>query len=269
MPLIIGVALLASLKMPTVRRWLPWAVAGLVLFGALDTSLQAMRGVDLFGLHPFGHRFNGFLPHPNDAALWACLLPWTPWMLWPVSGLLILASASRTALGGALLVGIVVAPRRWRGWLALAAGIGFVGLLVFWAQLGHGGQTNGRARLGMWWVGWQMFMGAPWLGQGPARFVDVYLPLLQRLGPEVLGTPTEWAFIPWAHNLWIEALAERGVLGLLAWSLPLLWVWRRGSQPVRAALAAFLLMGLVDLTMLKPWVMAVYWGLVTMGLGDV
>jgi hypothetical protein len=263
-PAIIAGALLASLWLSTLRPMLRWAVSGAVLFAAVDTAIQYGTGADLFGVRAFGPRLSGFLPHPNDAALWAVLLPFTPWLLWPVTGALILVSHSRMALAGALVVCVLLAPRAWRWRLGLGLGALFAGLLVVWVQLGHVGQTNGTARLGMWLVGMEMFTGAPWFGQGPARFVDFYLPLLRQLGPHPWGIPAEWAFVPWAHNLGVEVLAERGVLGLLALGLPLLWVWRQGDSRVRAGLAAFLVMGLVDLTFLKPWVVGVYWGLIVL-----
>lgn len=263
-PLIVAAALLGSLDAHRIRRVLPWVIAAALLATALDTAIQWCTGMDLLGFKPYGRRLTGPLPHPNDTALWACLLPWTPLVLWPVSFALIVLSSSRMALAGALVVAVWLAPRAWRWRLIVYGAIAFGFYLFFSVIFGHVGQTNGLARLGMWAVGWEMWKAAPLVGQGPSSFVDAYLPTLQVLGPKPFGVNAEWAFVPWAHNLIVEALAELGLFGFLALALPLVWACRQGSRRVRIGVAALLIMGLVDLTFLKPWVVGVYWGLLTL-----
>jgi hypothetical protein len=72
---------------------------------------------------------------------------------------------------------------------------------------------------------------------------------------------------PWAHNLALEMLAERGrwVVGFL--SVPLrasVWLVPREphARPLPSAaggLTTFLVMGLFDLTFLKDWPQLLYW----------
>lgn len=67
-------------------------------------------------------------------------------------------------------------------------------------------------RLPLWMAAWSMFLDAPWLGQGPGAFSILY--------PQYLATLTlpDWVVMdprhmPWAHNLYLELLAERGSIG--------------------------------------------------------
>ncbi len=69
------------------------------------------------------------------------------------------------------------------------------------------------ARVPLWMAAWSMFLDAPWLGQGPGAFSLLY--------PQYLAAITlpDWVVMdprhmPWAHNLYLELLAERGLIGL-------------------------------------------------------
>lgn len=261
-PLLIAAALAGVFGLRGLRLLLPWLLGGALLLAVGDTLWQWHTTVDLLGHRAYGPRLQGPLPHPNDAALWAVLLPWTPFWAWPLALGLIAASVSRTAMAGVLIVVVGLTPRHYRLRVAGGLALAFAAYLAWSMVFGHFGQTNGLARLPMWAVGWEMFRGSPLVGQGPGRFFDFYLPVLRTMGPHPFGIDAEWGFIPWAHNLLVEVLAELGLFGLLALSLPLCWAWRQGEPRVRVAMTAFLVMGLVDLTFLKPWVMAVYWGLI-------
>ena len=66
------------------------------------------------------------------------------------------------------------------------------------------------SRISLWLMAWEMFLHAPWLGQGPATFRVLY-PLYLEIVPfpdwvvmDPWGGP-----VPWAHNLYLELLAER------------------------------------------------------------
>ncbi len=69
------------------------------------------------------------------------------------------------------------------------------------------------ARVPLWMAAWSMFLDAPWLGQGPGAFSMLYPRYLATL------TPPDWVVMdprhmPWTHNLYLELLAERGLIGL-------------------------------------------------------
>ena len=87
---------------------------------------------------------------------------------------------------------------------------------------------QGNGRLPLWAAALAMFHDAPLLGQGPNSYVLHYRTYLA-----ALHFPT-WMEIdprvtPWAHNLYVELLAEQGFVGL----------------------GAFLALGAVGLSMVK------------------
>lgn len=273
-------------------------LAGVVLLLGVDGTYQFLAGRSLFGGNlPFRGRISGSLPHPNDLALIPIFLPaaltllvqnpaaWTSRLVLfglPFALATVILSQSRNAWLG-LAVGfatLVACGRRRKPVLAVAAlaaalfGLGYT--------LGVGNvperahkilETPHEPRIGHWLVAWAMFKESPVLGKGVHTFGEFYLPYLQkiRLPPNI--TP-EVAYIPWAHNLYLEILAERGLLGAVGFGAPLLGVilllrrfLRRDSpQEVRmivaslaASLLSFLAQGVFDLTFLKDWVLLVFW----------
>lgn len=67
----------------------------------------------------------------------------------------------------------------------------------------------------VWHTAWIMFMDQPWHGQGPGMFKDLYFPFLEKAG-YVVAELGDRRNMPWAHSLYLEQLAERGILGLVA-----------------------------------------------------
>lgn len=258
--------------------WTPVILAGCLLYAlhrdrlaplvrpALSLLLLALMGASLWQVHTGVHleagriwRAHGWLPHPNDTAIAAILAPiLAPWT-WPVAAGLILLSGSRTALMG-LAVAFLMLTRSWRI-RALVIGLAGISLAVF-VHAAAVQSLLGRA--GAWAVALRMIQTAPWLGMGPQTFVDHYFAWLPATLP--FGLTPSLEFMPWAHNLYLEVLAERGLLGLVAVAVPVSLAWGTATRHLRAAIAAFLVMALVDLTFLKPWVAATYWGLVTVSL---
>ena len=215
-----------------------------------------------FPLHP--QRLSGFLPHPNDAALIAVLLPFAPVVTWPLGFAVVGASVSRNAVLGVLVALFVLGSPKQR--LALVT-------LVLIAALAYTHQdaelfTRGKARIGQWLVAVDMWRDAPWVGWGPATFGDHYLSRLDKLRPLPFGIGPDIQLVPWAHSLYLEQLAERGLMGLIALLLPLGYALRCGSRRTQAAVAALLVMGIFDLTLLKPWVVGAVWGLVALAKGE-
>jgi O-antigen ligase len=104
-------------------------------------------------------------------------------------------------------------------------------------------------RPGLWLTAWAMFQEAPLLGKGPHTFGAFH-------------------GIPWVHNLYLEVLAEQGLIGLLALGCLVVcgvftaWRARRtGAAEARllgagalAALLAFWSAGAVELSLLREWV---------------
>ena len=125
----------------------------------------------------------------------------------------------------------------------------------------------GNERLGIWAIGLAAVDDAPLLGSGPFMFETIY-----RTGIETVHLPAwvqvESRIVPWAHNLYLEALVERGILGLasllfLALSLYLSYRQRIGpghsggihfNRAMFVTLCTFLFAGLFELTLQRSWV---------------
>ena len=116
------------------------------------------------------------------------------------------------------------------------------------SETGLDADAGSQGRLRLWTFAWAMFMDAPLLGQGLHTFAD------ER--------------IPWAHSLYLQSLAEQGIVGLLALLLLLsyatLAAWKAARSPIRAqrtlaaaalgVLVGFCLASLFELTLLREWV---------------
>ena len=126
---------------------------------------------------------------------------------------------------------------------------------------------NENARISVWMAGLVQWDENPLLGLGPSHFEDAY-----QFGIRELAFP-DWVMIesrrvPWAHNLYIEAIVERGILGLMALVFLLVLIFIRigthfGStfKEVRdfyialfISFGGFLFAGLFESTMQRIWV---------------
>jgi O-antigen ligase len=266
----------------------------LVLLLGTDGLWQFATGGSLLGDRPLqAGRVSGSLPHPNDLGLLPILLPFAAWRLLAPG-----SAALRFLAAPALLVGLftVLFSQSRNAWLGTAVGLGAMlvlgghrrvmgalcglalggFLLAFVLDVGIVRERAGsllswrdEGRIGVWAVGWRMFEEAPLLGKGPHTFAEHYA----EYGSEVelpSGTLLEERAMPWAHNLYLEALAERGAVGFAALMLTVLAMLKRlrdtgglteGSRSpldvvaIASSVFVFLGMGLFDLTFLKDWVL--------------
>lgn len=283
---------------PAAFRRVSLALAGVIFLVGVDGVYQYVAGRSLLGGDPmFRGRVSGSLPHPNDLALIPILLPLTLALIsqersWPLRAVLL--------AGLPLAFATVILSQSRNAWLGLAIGLGvffafgtsrkiivaLAGLLILLFGAAYAldiGNVPGRLRailrapseprIGHWLVAWEMFKEAPLLGKGTHTFGEFYLPYLSRVELPKGVTP-EIARIPWAHNLFLEILAERGLLGLVGFLAPVLAMGHRllraRSQAVpplartlalglAGSLLVFLAQGLFDLTFLKDWVLLVFW----------
>ena len=231
---------------------------------------------------------------PNDAALLAVLAPLSlatcsqrsrsvggvtaAFALLLSVGVLVLLQ-SRTALltmVAALMVAVVLLHGRRRLAVALACGLGLLALALLVdgaggfplvAKLVRHWEWGGNGRWPLWRAAWAMFLDAPWWGHGPHTFVQLYRSYLHQL-----GLPTSSLVIPWAHNLYLEVLAERGIIGFIALAVLLVYglvaAWRLQAAATGEAhrLGVGALAGLiglcgaaaVELTFLRQWVVIVF-----------
>ena len=170
-----------------------------------------------------------------------------------------------------LLVGLVmvVALMRPRWTLPLCALAASLSVLVdglFGWPLLHKIFMFPRAYV--WHAAWEMFLDRPWIGQGPGMFKDLYFVFLDRAG-YVLAELEDRRTMPWAHSLYLEQLAERGVLGLTAllamlgvafqrivraWQVATSESMRGLAAGVLAALSVMALAGIAEATLSRLWV---------------
>jgi O-antigen ligase len=71
-------------------------------------------------------------------------------------------------------------------------------------------------RLRVWLAAWHMFLDSPLWGHGPRTFLlfyQDYLPTTEALA--WLPMPIDNRLMPWAHNLYLELLAEQGIVGFV------------------------------------------------------
>jgi O-antigen ligase len=235
--------------------------------GYLGLSLPVAVSLALWGWQRF-LALDASAQERGAALLWAGIYSG----LAGVIGLGLLASWSRGGwIGAAAGVGFVIVFRSRRALLAsVTAGVaglialGLGGLNPAWvpasigerladlpAYLGIGINEILRQpvtdanfsiieRLAHWMAAWRMWEMAPWLGIGPGNYPAIY-PAVQVPGwDDPLGH---------AHNIYLNVLAESGLVGLAAyllfWGATLLWLVDKLRKARRASWEQALLVGIV------------------------
>ncbi len=276
-------------------RWTLWirrVMLVVIVLTAMDIAWQYVVGQSLLlGIKaPIGHsRFAGSLANPNEIAFVALLLPLA--VISPAGvrakftsiGCIVLAclaallTGSRATLGGLF---VSASTRSWFGtrrfitWspvalLLLGAAVWVGDFGSFRKRLSETLQPQQEVRWQTWRIAVDAFVDRPLLGNGPAVFFEVNE--ASRTMPRVDGSATPAGGMPWVHNVPLELLAERGVIGALLFVSLCAFIardLRRGlacpstrawSSAVAASLAAFAAMSLVDLTLLKDWCSICVW----------
>jgi O-antigen ligase len=269
-----------------------------VLFGlGLQGVYHASAGVSLIADQQlYAGRIRSGLPHPNDTAIVSIVLPLAAWgvaqsqrrLVWALGGCAlalgvatVVLSASRNALiglGVVVMVSVVLSRHR-RTWMGLGAAV-LAGMVVMaWVdpqsvlhRFVDPGLLQREGRVGLWLSAFEIFRAHPLTGSGPFLFDRLYAAYLD---PSTLpiGYQPEQGYLPWVHNLYLEALAERGAIGLGSFLVLITASLRRVSRGWRdsvsaaersqavalaAAWAAFLVMALLDMTFLKDWVLVIF-----------
>lgn len=297
-----------AVTLPAYRRIL-FVFAAVVIVLGVDGVYQFSTGVSLLGgslpirRHTGGEALTASLPNPNDLALIPILLPmmltpvvqspsaWSSWLILaglPFSFFTVTLSGSRNAwLGLAVGLGALAAFGARRRAILGAAGIAAVLFALAYA-LGIGDlrerartilETPRDPRIAQWLVAVEMFKESPLLGKGLHTFGEFYVSYLEKIKLPAGVTPDVARHIPWAHNLYLEILAERGLLGAVGFGAPLIAMAvllrrslkRETAAEIRgialgltASLLSFLAQGVFDLTFRKDWVLLIFWLLVAL-----
>ncbi len=106
-------------------------------------------------------------------------------------------------------------------------------------------------RLAHWEAALRMWERAPWLGVGPGNYATIYSEVNLPRWEEALGH---------AHNIYLNLLAESGLVGLIAylllWGSILVWLWRcrrtvghrwRGTEGKPEAWTTALIIGVIGM----------------------
>jgi O-antigen ligase len=131
-----------------------------------------------------------------------------------------------------------------------------------------------HSRLPPWLAAWEMFADAPWIGHGPRSFGELYAQYQRQLQlPERLFLDKR--NMPWAHNLYLETLAEQGIIGLLFLLLflgkLLLSLWKKIKAQTQApplhvkcalgSLLVLLVAGMFELSFIRLWFVVLFFAL--------
>jgi len=165
-----------------------------------------------------------------------------------LGGLFLMALLWRPGIGGSIIVAVLLLVLV-ADWLT---GKGLLGKLVYLFP-----------RRYVWEAAWQMFLDRPWLGHGPGMFKVLYVEYLEKSG-YIFAEVEDRRPMNWAHSLYLEQLAERGLAGLLGLLLmvatAMVGLMKRLGQPSifsRAVLAswiAYLVAGVAESSLLRLWV---------------
>lgn len=268
---------------------LVWALVGMgaaiscvFLFTALGNPAQSpTQWMKIAGLP--------YLSVPNDLLILALVAPFSAiWLLrhtvWPIKAAagmtLLMALATLTIYesrsGVALFViscVLVVAMRAGASWRKTVSVLGISVCLLLLVDASSGFRLAEKfahvqtlsLRVPLWAAAWKMFLGAPSLGHGPGMFSPLYEGYLAgiRFPDWVLMSPAIHS--PWAHSLYLELLAERGLAGFVSFMgfliiagrlLRSFYLQSRGDLLWIALTAAFtliLLGGLSEFSLLRYW----------------
>jgi O-antigen ligase len=197
-------------------------------------------------------------------------------LLCSISAIVLLQSrvAILTVVLSVVFTVFLLRPRHWLKW---GSAVGLLALALDWTLgfplLCKFGRMQ-EARIALWNAAWTMFLDAPIMGHGPHTFASLhrkYIPTLS-LPPWL---PVDTKMVPWAHNLYLEVLAEQGLVGFAAFGLLLMrglargWGTQRGPPGERRALGVGALAGLcgfcfaamIELSLLRQWVSIILFSL--------
>lgn len=229
-----------------------------------------------------------FLQVPNDVVLLMILAPFSlvlflrnPVSIMGVTGLIgmavdiAVAVIYRSRLSVIILavaLGLTLAPLVGRKKL-LVGGLFFITMLVFVDILGGGNLFKKFAsawgsRLPLWMASWCMFLKAPIFGNGPGSYLLGHRECLAGV------VESDWLFLektrvsPWAHNLYLESLAEHGLAGFISLVIMLSYAIvlscrlssklegeiRQLNLAITVSLIAFCLAAIFELSLWRQWV---------------
>ena len=200
-----------------------------------------------------------------------------------LTGFAILALGSRGA-ALTLVVCLVGTGTLLRPRLGLGLGLGAFGIIAVGdAALGFPLASKFThvvdTRISLWIIAWEMFLDPPWMGHGPHTYRTLYTAYFEAIVFPSWVRPDPWGTeVPWAHNLYLELLAERGIIGFFSFTgmvgmgaFYALRVRQEGSGELSAlasgtigVLAGLGLSGVFEASLLRIWLVVLL--LVVLGI---
>ena len=189
-----------------------------------------------------------------------------------LSLVVVIVYQSRLALMSVIIAFALIArslgiTRKWL-WAGAVIGLTVVGVdsLMGFALLAKF-NTFWLHRMPLWQAAWNLFADSPWLGHGPGSYLLLYQNALTKSELQLLqGFDHRTA--PWAHNIFLEVLAEQGIIGFCSLSVLLgmgaIGAWRNQISStgeyrllnigVFAAFIAFCTGTFFELSLWRQWV---------------
>ncbi|MGQ9477803.1 MAG: O-antigen ligase family protein [Candidatus Bipolaricaulia bacterium] len=98
-------------------------------------------------------------------------------------------------------------------------------------------KNSGRIRAWDWWVGWEMLKAHPLLGVGLGHYKVQFLPYKARFLATPRGKRYNFYILraAQAHNEYVQAAAEMGLLGILAGGFALVMIFLGGYRTIKRA----------------------------------
>ncbi len=228
---------------------------------------------------------------PNDLVLLSILTPFSVslflsdrhFLVKSTAALSVAASFATVAFyqsRGAILVAIVGLSifainlaRRRRTALMIALGVataGFTDMIMGFPLISKfaGVWSN---RLLYWAVAWEMFLDAPLFGHGLRLYGELYP--TYKAGVQIPAwVAVDSRLTPWAHNCYLETLAEQGIAGFSVICLLFVWgVWTslklfrtsaKHMKPIYLGIAVgflcFCIAAVFELSFIRHWVVVVF-----------
>ncbi|WP_295445451.1 O-antigen ligase family protein [uncultured Thiodictyon sp.] len=178
------------------------------------------------------------------------------------------AALLAAAIGVGIVLALVVGRRAWRILMWGAAGLFALDGVRGFPLLAKFAQTPAcEPRLPLWGAALRLWSERPLLGYGAHNYRDLYRDRVESLALPVCSL-TDGRITPWPHNLFLELLSSQGLVGALALMALLAWGVNRSFRTARhagatdrllaagllGAFAAFVVAALLELTLLRYWV---------------
>lgn len=206
---------------------------------AVSAALQ-LNGYFVGGGLPTGERVTGTMGSPVYlGALCALFWPLCGWRERVLLAGTLLATGSR---GAWFAVAAAEVYERWpwwsprkRLWAVVLAGAGMCAALTL-------RPPSDLGRVVTWAAAWEAFKAKPLFGWGVGNFYTVAEVFRNPAWVEAFGGTTQ----DHAHNLFLEAMATSGVIGLIALCILLYALWRYSDRTARSSLVAVGVVGFLN-----------------------